>query len=163
MKKILVSVIIATMVGASLVACGENKNTENGSKVEQQASNVSVKDVVSSLEEYIPMPMEVDEARAQEMYYINSDNVEEYKIVECGRTPGVGFAMVVKAKEGKVDAVKESMETVLADKVNQAFYPEEKEIAENAKVEVNGNIVSLLIFDNEVREDAMKKFEEAIK
>ena len=163
MKKILVSVIMATMIGATLVGCGGEKSTGNSSKIEQQADNVSVKDIVTSLEEYIPMPIEADEATAQEVYYINSDDVEEYKIVECGRSPGVGFAMVVKAKDGKVDAVKELMEKVLLDKVGAAFYPEEREIVENAKVEANGNIVSLLIFDNEVREDAMKKFEEAIK
>ena len=71
--------------------------------------------------------------------------------------------MVVKAKEGKVDAVKAAVEQVLADKVGQAFYPEEKEISESAEVRVDGNLVSLLILNNEVASDAVAKYEELIK
>ena len=44
MKKILVSTLIAIMVGATLTGCG-NKNTGNSSSVEQ-TSSVSAKEVV---------------------------------------------------------------------------------------------------------------------
>ena len=71
--------------------------------------------------------------------------------------------MVVKAKDGKVDAVKASVEQVLQDKIGSAFYPEEQEVAENAKVEVNGNLVSLFIVNSEVSADAEAKYAELIK
>ena len=47
MKKILVSTLIAIMVGATLTGCG-NKNTGNSSSVEQ-TSSVSAKEVVERL------------------------------------------------------------------------------------------------------------------
>ena len=71
--------------------------------------------------------------------------------------------MVVKAKDGKVDAVKASVEQVLQDKIGSAFYPEEQEVAENAKVEVNGNLVSLFIVNSQVSADAEAKYAELIK
>jgi GMP synthase (glutamine-hydrolysing) len=61
------------------------------------------------------------------------------------------------------DAVKAAVEQVLADKVGQAFYPEEKEISESAEVRVDGNLVSLLILNKEVASDAVAKYEELIK
>ena len=86
MKKLLVSALIAIMVGATLTGCG-NKKVGNGSSVEQ----------------------------------------------------------------------------VLQDKIGSAFYPEEQEVAENAKVEVNGNLVSLFIVNSEVSVDAEAKYAELIK
>ena len=53
MKKILVSTLIAIMVGATLTGCG-NKNTGNSSSTEQsqqQTASVSAKDVVEKLNE----------------------------------------------------------------------------------------------------------------
>lgn len=162
MKKILVSVLVAAMVGATLTGCGSKAEGGNGAAVEQ-SSNVSAKDVVAKLNEYIPMPMEVTDEEAKDIYHLNLDDVESYGISLTGRSPGVGFAMVVKAKEGKVDAVKASVEQVLADRIGAAFYPDEKEIAEKAKVEVNGNFVSLLIFNEEVAAEANQAYQDAIK
>ena len=71
--------------------------------------------------------------------------------------------MVVKAKEGKVDAVKASVEQVLQDKIGSAFYPEEQEVAENAQVKVDGNLVSLFILNSVVSSDAEKDYENLIK
>ena len=161
MKKVLVSLLVAAMVGATLTGCG-SKEQGNGSQVEQ-GSSVSAADVVAQLKEYIPMPMDVTEEEAKDVYHLNLDDVESYGIAITGRSPGVGFAMVVKAKEGKVDAVKASVDQVLADRVGAAFYPDEKEIAEKAKVEVDGNYVSLLIFNDDVAAEATQTYKDAIK
>lgn len=162
MKKILVSLLVAAMVGATLTGCGSKAEGGNGAAVEQ-TSNVSAKDVVTKLNEYIPMPMEATDEEAKDIYHLNLDDVESYGISLTGRSPGVGFAMVVKAKEGKVDAVKASVDQVLADRIGAAFYPDEKEIAEKATVEVNGNFVSLLIFNEEVAAEANQAYQDAIK
>lgn len=167
MKKILVSTLIAIMIGATLTGCG-NKNTGNSSSTEQseqQTASVSAKDVVEKLNEegYVRLPAEIDDTIASEIYHLNLDDVEDYGILETQISPGPGFIMVVKAKEGKVDAVKASVEQVLQDKVGKAFYPEEQEITESAEVKVDGNLVSLFILNSEVASDAQATYEELIK
>lgn len=167
MKKILVSTLIAIMVGATLTGCG-NKNNGNSSSTEQsqqQTASVSAKDVVEKLneKEYVRAAAEIDDTMASEIYHLNLDDVEDYGILETQISPGPGFIMVVKAKDGKVDAVKASVEQVLQDKVGNAFYPAEKEIAESAEVKVDGNLVSLFILNSEVASDAQATYEELIK
>lgn len=167
MKKILVSTLIAIMVGATLTGCG-NKNNGNSSSTEQsqqQTASVSAKDVVEKLneKEYVEAAAEIDDTIVSEIYHLNLDDVEDYGILETQISPGPGFIMVVKAKDGKVDAVKASVEQVLQDKVGNAFYPAEKEIAESAEVKVDGNLVSLFILNSEVASDAQATYEELIK
>ncbi len=164
MKKILVSTLIAIMVGATLTGCGNN-NTGNSASTEQQASSVSAKEVVENLNEkgYVRAAAEIDDTMASEIYHLNLDDVEDYGILETQISPGPGFIMVVKAKDGKVDDVKASVEQVLQDKVGNAFYPEEKEVAESAEVKVDGNLVSLFILNSEVASDANATYEELIK
>ena len=125
MKKLLVSALIAVMVGATLTGCG-NKNTGDTPKTEQgseQTASVSAKDVVEKLneKEYVRAAAEIDDTMASEIYHLNLDDVEDYGILETQISPGPGFIMVVKAKDGKVDAVKASVEQVLQDKVGNAF------------------------------------------
>lgn len=169
MKKLLVSTLIAVMVGATLTGCGNNdkqNNTAQDSQQEQsQASSVSAKEVVEKLNEegYVRMPAEIDDNMAKDIYHLNLDDIEDYGILETQISPGPGLIVVVKAKEGKVDAVKASVEQILQDKIGNAFYPDEKETIEKAKVEVNGDIVSLLILNEEVAADAQTKFAELIK
>ena len=167
MKKILVSTLIAIMIGATLTGCG-NKNTGNSSSTEQseqQKASVSAKDVVEKLneKEYVRAAAEIDDTMASEIYHLNLDDVEDYGILETQISPGPGFIMVVKAKEGKVDAVKASVEQVLQDKVGKAFYPEEQEITESAEVKVDGSLVSLFILNSEVASEAQSTYEKLIK
>ena len=165
MKRFLVTTLATAMIAVSLVGCGADKDTGkgNGSSVEQKYEDVSPKAVVEELTaEYIRMPMPIDETMATEMFHINTDDVEEYAISKTGMSPGVGFIMVAKAKEGKLDAVKATFDQVLADQVNAAFYPDEKEIAESAEVRVDGNIVSLMIMHSEVAADAEAAYEAAL-
>ena len=65
MKKILVSLLVAAMVGATLTGCG-SKAEGNGTQVEQ-GSSVSAADIVEQLKEYIPMPMEPTEEEAKDI------------------------------------------------------------------------------------------------
>lgn len=167
MKKILVSTLIVIMIGATLTGCG-NKNTGNSSSTEQseqQKASVSAKDVVEKLneKEYVRAAAEIDDTMASEIYHLNLDDIEDYGILETQISPGPGFIMVVKAKEGKVDAVKASVEQVLQDKIGKAFYPEEQEITESAEVKVDGSLVSLFILNSEVASEAQSTYEKLIK
>ena len=150
-----------------LTGCG-NKNLGNASSAEQstqQTNSVSAKEVVEKLNEegYVRAAAEIDDTVASEIYHLNLDDVEDYGILETQMSPGPGFIMVVKAKEGKVDEVKASVEQVLQDKIGSAFYPEEQEVAESAEVKVDGNLVSLFIVNSEVASDAQATYEELIK
>lgn len=167
MKKILVSTLIAVMIGATLTGCG-NKNSGNSSSVEQstqQTNSVSAKEIVEKLneKEYVRAAAEIDDTMASEIYHLNLDDIEDYGILETQISPGPGFIMVVKAKEGKVDEVKASVEQVLQDKIGSAFYPEEQEVSESAEVKVDGNLISLFIVNSDVSADAQATYEKLIK
>ena len=167
MKKILVSTLIAVMIGATLTGCG-NKNSGNSSSVEQstqQTNSVSAKEIVEKLneKEYVRAAAEIDDTMASEIYHLNLDDIEDYGILETQISQGPGFIMVVKAKEGKVDEVKASVEQVLQDKIGSAFYPEEQEVSESAEVKVDGNLVSLFIVNSDVSADAQATYEKLIK
>ena len=155
MKKKL-SILLATlMVGATFVGCG----------AKEEAKNVPTSEIVESIKEKVEMRAlgTVEGELLTEKFHLNLDDVENYAIYETERRPGPGFIMIVKAKDGKVENVKNSMEKVLEDKIGQAFYPEEQEVAENATIEVDGNFVSLFLLNSEVEADAEKMYNNLIK
>lgn len=165
MRKVLVSLLMAAVLGTSLTACsstGSDTKVEQGSKEEM---SITPQQFIEKLteKELMAMPMEVDEAMATEMFHLNMDDVEEYAIAKPMMSAATSFAVVVKAKEGKVDAVKASVEKILADEVGNAFYPAQQEAAEKAQVEVKGNYVSLFIYEEEGLVEVQKLYEESFK
>ena len=164
MKKILVSTLIAIMVGATLTGCGNSGNGNNSIQQGQQTS-LSAKEIVEKLgeEELFMMPMMVEDEMAQEVYNLNLDDVVDYGILVPGITAQQDEIIVVKAKEGKVDAVKASLEEHLKDLLSQRLYPTYMEAAEEAKVEVNGDLVSLFILDSEIKESVEEQYYKLIK
>lgn len=166
MKKFFISVLAAAMIGATLTGCGGD-NDKGGTEVEQNnvQLSMSASDMTNKLveAEMVRMPMPVDDTIANEVYHLNLDDVEEYGIAETGISPGNSAIIIVKAKEGKVDSVKESVDKILEDKIGKAFYPEEKEVAEASEVKVNGNYVSLFVLPADQLEEANTMYEEAFK
>lgn len=156
MKKILISGLILVMMSSALVGCGKSSDV---------SSNMTPKEIATKLIEadYLVAPMEIGSDMAEEVYHLNLDDVEDYAIYETERSPGPGFIMIVKAKDGKVEDVKNSVEKVLEDKIGQAFYPEEQDVAESATVEVDGNFVSLFLLNSEVEADAEKMYNDLIQ
>ena len=130
MKKFLISVLASVMIGATLTSCGAKDN--NGKNVEQSdiKMSMSASDMTNKLVDagMVIMPMPVDDQMAKELYHLNLDDVEEYGISETGRSPGNALIIIAKAKEGKVESVKASLDKVLEDKIEKAFYPEEKRL-----------------------------------
>ncbi|MGL4799675.1 MAG: DUF4358 domain-containing protein [Cellulosilyticaceae bacterium] len=156
MKKILTLLSTALLAAVLLVACGSPATT--GPK------DIVVPELVSAMVEngYIPMPMEIDAAAAQEMYLINPDNVTEYAIAKTGRSPGIGLIVIAEAKEGKVEEVKTAMEQLLKQEVGNAFYPDEVDAAQQAEIMVDGPYVSLFILNPEVKDEAIAMYKDAI-
>ncbi|HHD2751577.1 TPA: DUF4358 domain-containing protein [Clostridium perfringens] len=165
MKKFFVSILAAAMIGATLMGCGAKNN--DGTQVEQSniQMSMSASDMTNKLVEadMVRMPMPVDEQTAKEVYHLNLDDIEEYGIAETGISPGNSAIIIVKAKEGKVDSVKESVDKILEDKIGKAFYPEEEKVAKSSEVKVNGNYVSLFVLPQDQLEEANKIYEEAFK
>lgn len=167
MKKILICGLVLTALTAALVGCGKKTDditTNNNVEISETTVDIDTKAVMDKLieKEVIMMPMEATEEEATTVYHLNLDQVEEYSIARIGRSPGVGLAVLVEAKDGQVDAVKESVEAILADMVADAFYPMEQEAAEKGKVEVEGNFVYLIITSDEYVETANSIINEAL-
>lgn len=164
LSALLCGAMIFMTVGCSSKDASNNNNSvvENNSAAEE--SSVSVKEVLASIleKEYIPMPIEADDTTATDMYHLNLDDVEEYGIAETGRSPGVGFVAIAKAKEGKLESVQASFEKIKEDKIANAFYPDEIETAKNLTVETVGNIVYMSVFYDNVNEEAQKLIKDAL-
>ena len=155
MKKKL-SILLATlMVGATFIGCGAR----------EEAKNVPTSEIVKSIKEKVEMRAlgTVEGELLKEKFHLEEQTVENGMI-----NTGLEVVAVVKAKEGKVDAVKDSLEKVIEDKKASAFYPGEPEAVEAAQLKVNGNYVGLFIIPDYEEgqnnaEKAAKVFEEALK
>ncbi|MEG1254294.1 DUF4358 domain-containing protein [Clostridium sp.] len=163
MKKI-VSILLSGIMILGLVGC-----SSSGSK-DEDVKNVLTADIVGNIKEGLEMratgPVEGELAETQ--YYLNLNNIEEYSIENGMINTGLEAIAVIKAKDGKVDSVKESLKKVIEDKKVAAFYPGELEAVESAKIEVVGNYVALLLIPDyeegqKNTEKAVEIFKEALK
>lgn len=141
MKKLLKSISLI-LVCASFVACG-NK----ASNASELKDGLTAKDVVQKVEEKAPMqmPMELDEELAKDIAKLDLDNIEDYAITKAAIMNSADVAAVVKAKDGKVEAVKATLQEMLETEKNNAYLPDQKEKVENAVLKEKGNYVILLI------------------
>lgn len=166
MKKFAAIMMLLLASTTAFVGCTNNQApNNNGSEqvvvVEKAPLNELLDDMIA--QNLVRMPKPIDETLAEEAYHIDPNVVEEYAIAETGISPGPGLIVMVKAKEGKVEEAKANMEALLQDRIGNAFYPQELEAAENAEVVVDGNYVGLFILNDEVKDTAMKMFEESTK
>ncbi|MBQ1275223.1 MAG: DUF4358 domain-containing protein [Cellulosilyticum sp.] len=166
MKKFAAIMMLLLASTTAFVGCTNNQApNNNGSEqvvvVEKAPLNELLDEMIA--QNLVRMPKPIDETLAEEAYHIDPNVVEEYAIAETGISPGPGLIVMVKAKEGKVEEAKANMEALLQDRIGNAFYPQELEAAENAEVVVDGNYVGLFILNDEVKDTAMKMFEESTK
>ena len=166
MKKFAAIMMLLLASTTAFVGCTNNQApNNNGSEqvvvVEKAPLNELLDEMIA--QNLVRMPKPIDETLAEEAYHIDPNVVEEYAIAEPDISPGPGLIVMVKAKEGKVEEAKANMEALLQDRIGNAFYPQELEAAENAEVVVDGNYVWLFILNDEVKDTAMKMFEESTK
>ena len=166
MKKVLISLLTAVMIGSTLTAC--TSKADNGQKVEQGSKvefSMPLSEFIIKLQEkeLFGVADLADDTSATEIYHLNLDNVEEYVVAAPMINATASFVMIVKAKDGKVEDVKASVEKVLEDQIGNAFYPQQKEAVENATVEIKGNYVSLFIYDAESKEQVEKIYNDSFK
>lgn len=165
MKKI-ISILLTGIMILGLVGC----SSQDGDSNHNTNKNVPTSEIVNSIKEGIEIRMTgpVDEELVKNQFHLNLDDVEEYTIEKGMVNTGLETLAVVKAKEGKVDSVKASLEKVIEDKKAEAFYPGEAEAIEGAKIQVVGNYVGLLIIPDyeeglNSSQKAIDIFNEALK
>lgn len=163
MKKLL-SILLATlMFGTFLTGCGSNGN--DAPKEVTLKEETTIQSIVQKISDAnkITMPAEADDTIAKDLFHLNLDDVEEYNIQYAMVMNSSDNIALVKAKDGKVDSVKASLETRLTDvrKSFEQYLPDQKEKANNGKVIVKGNYVMLLIVEK--LDEAEKTFNESFK
>lgn len=164
MKKFAAIMMIAVASTGALVGCSTGKEE---SKVEQTqgVEKAPLTDLLSQMVEEgaVAMPMEIDETLAKDAYFIDAEILEEYALTETGRQPGIGLIVMVKAKDGQVDAAKANMEKLKEAKIGLAFYPDEQDAAKNAEILVDGNYVALINVHEEVKDTVVNLFKDSTK
>lgn len=130
------------------------------------AGGLSLRDIVTKLGEDIGivMPQKLEDKDLEELLGVNRDDVEEY----YGEYSSVGTSadhiIGVKAKKGKVDAVKSALESRKEQIVKkfEEYLPEEQEKARCGKVIQKGNYLFLVIAGDKDCEDKDGKIEKII-
>lgn len=142
MKKIL-SVILAGVMVLGLVGCGSKDGDSSATKDVPTADLVNT--VLENEEIQMRMLGPVEGELAETTFHLKLDDIEEYTIQKGMMNTGLETVAVIKAKEGKVDAVKASLEEYLKDLKALALYPGEPEAVEGAALETAGNYVILTV------------------
>lgn len=140
MKKLIKSLSVL-LVSFALVGCGsKDANVE-------LKDGLTAKDVVSKVEEQAPlqMPQKFDEQMATDIAKLNLDDVEDYAITKAMIMNSADVAAVVKAKEGKVESVKATLQDMLDTEKNNAYLPDQKEKLKKAILTEKGDYVILLV------------------
>lgn len=158
MKKKIAAILSVFMIGALVTGCGSKEDnqtpdTAQGKAVsifqEESKNNESTSNIVTKIKEAVQDQMQptgpIDDALATEKFSLNLDDVEEYTIENGMRNSGLETIAVVKAKDGKVDAIKASFEQVKEKKKADAWYPGEDEAADAAEIVVEGNYVGFFL------------------
>lgn len=167
MKKILSSVLIGLFIVTALVSCTSSSEGNKGQKENQ--TKVSTKEIVDKILDEVPMrkTVSIEDNEATEKFHLNLEDLEDYSIESGVINTGLETIIIVKSKEGRVDSVKKSLEKVIEDKKESAFYPGEAEAVEATKIEVKGNYLGLFIIPDEENEGLVDKavniFESKIK
>ena len=102
MKKILSAILAGVMV-LGLVGCGSKGGDSSSAKDVPTADLVNT--VMESEEIQMRMVGPVEGELAETTFHLNLDDVEEYTIQKGMMNTGLETVAVVKAKDGKVDAV----------------------------------------------------------
>lgn len=122
MKRITALAMAVIMMATAFTACSSNEKTiKEGTTLKQISEKID-----SEFGEYgaIAMATEIDETTLKDLYYINPEDVEEFYGTNSMSMTNSDAFLAVKAKDGKVDSIKESLEKRKADLEAQfEFYP----------------------------------------
>ncbi len=140
MKKI-ISLIMVLVMMVGLVGCG------GGEAAIELKDDYTVQSVVEDVMEAYPltMPGEIDATSFKDVLYIDETMYEDYSAYMSMMMPGTDVVVLVEAKEGMVDSVKESLEKFVEDLKSSAYLPNDIAKIDAAEVITNGNFVFLVM------------------
>ncbi len=145
MKKILSLFVALCALTVLLVGCGGGEETKQ----------YNLDDVMAAIEEVAPVsvPADMDDDYLTGMYGISLDDVEEYKGKYTNVSLSTDEILIVKAKSGKADAIKEALEARRDAKYEQAAMYDDTQAqkAQNGRVVVKGDYVLLVVVGDETR------------
>lgn len=140
---IAVVVVIVIALGVFFFVKGSNKEV-----------NLDLQQLNTTISEKAPFnemaTMDINSETLTTLYEINAEDVEEV----IGKMPMMNvhasMYLVIKAKEGSVDTVKEKVEqyATAQEQMWATYLPEQHALVEARKLGVNGNYVYLFISEN---------------
>lgn len=162
MKKI-VALLMAALCAVTFVSCnnspsgsGSSNESSNGA-AQSNATSAEIFDAINSAfaEKYpdvgavIPnMPQDVDDTVLKDKFGIDGNDVENYKGQIAGMMTNCDMLLIVKAKDGKIDSIRASLESAKEAQTEQfASYGVMGNIERTAaaKVVTNGNYAALIM------------------
>lgn len=166
MKKMTAILAAAVCCVSLLAGCGsKGENGGASAKGSEMKEGQTVQTVVEQIatDVGVAMPSEVDENFLQDICYVPMDDVEEFAGQIAIVNTSADNVIAVKAKEGKIGAVKEGLEKRLGDvqKSFEMYLPEQYEKAKKGQVIVKGDYAFLLVL-GESGETADADMEKAV-
>ena len=142
MKKIIGEMLVVVIAFGMFSGCSWSTNINN-----DQPRHASIPSIIEKIKNELELrTMEVVEGDlVSEKYHLNMDDIEEQRIESGVINTGLETIAIGKAKDQKIDSVKEAFEKVIEDKRASAFYPGESEAVDEAEIRVVGNYVGLFI------------------
>lgn len=187
MKRILAATLSLIIAAGMLSACSSNddkepqntdsvtsapsesvtsQDSETSESVSDEGENANndvsrISDAINQTGEWTSL-MEVDDAeRLKEYFQLDpaNENYIEISVKQAMISAAFAEIIVIKAADGKVDDVVKDLEDRKKKLIEQdAFYPEHKDVAEQALIGSEGNFAYLIVGseDNKACEDAAK-------
>ncbi|MEG0077013.1 DUF4358 domain-containing protein [Anaerorhabdus sp.] len=128
----------------------DGEGVTGGESVEMTKLQKAVDSVVNGGQYEFPSFMTVDEPTLKDLYYVLTDDIEDYAIYLPMMNTQATEIIVIEAKEGKLDVVKEAVAKRMADiETTWAQYlPDQHELVLNRVEFEDGNIVGVVISEN---------------
>ena len=146
MKKMISLFTALCALAVLLVGCG-------GGDTETKQYNLD--DVMAAIEAVAPVsvPAEMDDDYLTGMYGINLDDVEEYKGKYTNVSLSTDEILLVKAKAGKADTIKQALEARRDAKYEQAAMYDDVQAqkAQNGRIVVKGDYLFFIVVGDETR------------
>lgn len=137
----------AIMAGITLFAgCGQTASDKTAQEVYDAIQSAFME--TYGVEAIPNSPMQVDDTTLEQKFYLSPDEVEGYAGVIAGMMTNCDELLVVQAKKGEVENVREALEKALQDQKDAfGFYPvmNNTERLDAAKVVTQGDYAALLI------------------
>jgi len=176
MKKLIAIVMTLVMILGAFAACSKGESSSSAASSAAPAPSSSsvassqpssaapapvdadLKAIAAEIDQKIGIAMkaELDEELLVAAFNLNAEDFEEATGIGTMINTKVNNIVLVKAKEGKVENVKKSLEDKLQQLRDQfeTYLQDQFEVAKEGKVLVNGNYVALLILEDVAGEGA---------